>query len=168
MNKTFDKNVTFFKFKINQIVAGRRYLRKYLRGEDNCEVTYNSSQRDSKKVKRREEVIKESISQASNIPSDNVHSLPRQVINQRQKYLEDIRVRSSNRLSASNQPQVSIISNFFWNYICNKTSGMIRNVALNFSNFRLYFLPVYPEQLVLNTRAKSLILSQNHIRSVLN
>ena len=91
---------------INQIVAGRRDLRKYLRGEDYSEVTYNSRQRGSKKVKRRGEVIKESISQASNIPSDNAHSLPRQVINQRQKYLEDIRVRSSNRLSASDLPQV--------------------------------------------------------------
>ena len=106
MNTSCDKDLTFFQFIINQIAAGRRDLGKYLRGEDYRKVKHHSSQKDSKKVKRREEVIKESILQASNIPSDNVHSLPRQVINQRQKYLEDIRVRSSNILSASDQPQV--------------------------------------------------------------
>ena len=91
---------------MNEIGLGRRDLRKYLRGEDYRVVNCRSRHRTKTREKRRERVQRDSIPQASNIPSNNVQSLPHQVINQRQEDLEDIRVRSSNRFSASNQPQV--------------------------------------------------------------
>ena len=106
--------------KTNQIISGRRNLRKYLRIEDNRERNCRLSHRTTRE-KRRDRALRETISQASNVTSDDIELASRQGFNQHLEDLQDIRVRSSNRLSASNQPQVSIIPNFFWNYIC-KTS----------------------------------------------
>ena len=80
----------------------RSDLRTHSHCKDNRAVDRGFSHRTTRK-KAKEAILQESISLDSITHSSAVANFPLESFSQ---HLEDIRVRSSNRFSASNQPQV--------------------------------------------------------------
>ena len=87
---------------LSNYLIGRGELRKYPRGKDSRGVDRRFSHR-TVRAKTKETILQEAISEASVSPLSPISKFRYSRFSQ---HLEDTRVRSSNRLSASNHPQV--------------------------------------------------------------